>query len=103
MNPLTTGQLDGARYLCLHYAANTSLNQFPSGMGDMKKRALHQRRARFEEALRLMRGGENSLINLGITAEDCAWAISHLKFVKNEKEWVDSFQKAEEILREHEK
>jgi len=99
-NPLNTGQLDGAVYLCNIFAVNTYLDSFPPGLGDMKRRDINKRRARFEIALEKMKTGETSLHHLGITADDCAWAISRAKLAKDEQAWSLSFQEAEKMLKE---
>jgi hypothetical protein len=98
-NPLTTGDLEGAAYLCLDASAWTDLNQFPPGLGDLKRRLHRERRKRFEQALQKMKNGVNSLFALGLSSEDCSWAASKADRAKNPEEWLSHFKAAEEALK----
>jgi len=100
-NPLLEGDLEGAAYLCLAAAATTDFDQFPPGSGSITRRAHHDRKHRFEEALAKMKKGVSSLSELGLSHRDCAWAASKSNMAKNKEGWLLRFQTAENNLRKH--
>ena len=100
-NPLTESDLEGAAYICLAAAAITDLNQFPPGFGNISRRKHHERKRRFEDALAKMREGITSLLELGLSPDDCAWAASKASLAKDREGWLSRFQTAENNLRKH--
>lgn len=75
-SPLYDSDLEGAAHLCLEEAATTDLDGFPPGSGQLSCRLLHEREERFKEALRKRMMGVSSLLELGLSAEDCSWAAT---------------------------
>jgi hypothetical protein len=99
LNPLLEGDLEGAAYLCLAMAAQTDLDQFPPGSGNITRRMYHERKRRFEEALALVKKGATILSELGLSHKDCAWAASMVNMAKDQEGWLSRFQSAERALR----
>jgi len=95
-SPLTVGDLEGAAYLCLRAAAMTDLDQIS---GNLSRRTHHERRDSFVKAQKLMESGVTSLLGLGLSCEDCAWAAGKASLVKDEEGWLSRFQSAENELR----
>ena len=99
VSPLLEGDLEGAAYLCLAMAAQTDLDQFPPGYGNLTRRKHHERKRRFEEARALVKKGTTTLSELGLSREDCAWVASMANMVKDQEGWLSRFQTAESALR----
>jgi len=99
-NPLSAGELEGAAWLCLNSAATTDTSH-PLGLGSAEytRREHHARRHRFEEAKKKVESGITSLLELGITAEDCAWAAEYFGRATDTGGWFDHFKAAEQALK----
>jgi hypothetical protein len=80
-------------------AAQTNLEQFPPGSGNLTRRMHHERKLRFEEALALVKKGTTILSELGLSHKDCAWAASMSKMAKDQGGWSSRFQAAENALK----
>lgn len=98
VNPLWDSDFEAAAYLCLEAASLTDRDQFPPGSGDMICRTLHDRRKRFEEAREKRMRGASSLLDLGLRAEDCAWAAKQKRRALDPKGWELRFRTAETRL-----
>lgn len=94
-SPLTVSDLEGAAYLCLRAAAMTDLDQIS---GNLSRRTHHERRESFVKAQKLMEGGVTSLLELGLSYEDYAWAAGKANLMKDEVGWLSRFQTAKNEL-----
>jgi hypothetical protein len=99
VSPLTEDDLEGATYLCLVAAAMTDFDQFPPGSGNISRHRHHEHKHRFEKAKKFLKNGIASLTKLGLSYEDCAWAVSKFHLAKDEDGWKSRFQTAENELR----
>lgn len=96
-NPLFEGDLEGAAHICLHEAVMARANESLPGYGyynNHYNKLAHQRRARFEDALEKMRMGVESILELGITAEDCDWAAGEARRAVDGPGWELRFRTA---------
>ncbi len=98
-SPLWDGDLEAAAYLCLAMAATTDRDQFPRGSGSAICRIFHDRKKRFEEARENRMRGVSSLLELGLSAEDCAWAATQANRARDPCGWELRFRTAENRLR----
>jgi hypothetical protein len=97
-SPLLDSDLEAAAYLCLRAASLTDRDQFPRGSGDAICRQLHARRKRFEDAREKSKKGANSILDLGLSPEDLAWATKQADRAKDKKGWKLRFKTAETRL-----
>ena len=97
-NPLTEDDLKNAAYFSLAAASWTDMSEIS---GNLNRQDHHQRRKRFNKALKKMERGITSLSDLGLLAKDCAWATSKTeKILKDAERWLSRFQEAENIIKE---
>lgn len=99
--PFWDGDLEAAAYLCLEKAALTDRDQFPPGSGDAICRIFHNRRRRFQEAEKKRVDGPDSLslLELGLSAEDCAWAAEQANRAIDPGGWKLRFTTARDRLK----
>lgn len=98
-NPLWDSDLEIAARFCLAMAATTDRDQAPFGVGGTICRTFHDRRKRFQEAWEKRMKGVSSLLELGLSAEDCAWAATQAHRTRKPLDWELRFKTAENRLR----
>ncbi len=99
VNSLLVGDLLGAATLCIGAACMCHLDVL-FGIGEIHRRNFHAMKRRFESAIALMKQGETSLLELGLTAEDCSWAASNSDKARDQEGWKSRFEEAAEALRQ---
>lgn len=97
---LTDSDLVDAAELCLATAATTDLDQVIGG-GSFSRRVHQARCERFLEALKRSRDGVISILEFGISPDDCAWVAGQLKGMERRTCQLDRFLTAEKTLREY--
>lgn len=97
-SPLWDSDLEIAAHLCLAMAATTDRDQ-PFGVGGTICRTFHDRKKRFQEAREKRMKGVTSLLELGLSAEDCAWAATQADKTHKSLDWELRFRTAENRLR----
>lgn len=93
-SPLYDSDLEAAAYICLAKAAMTDRDQFPPGLGDSICRQFHERRRRFEAALEKRMRGVDSILDLGLSTEDCMWAAGEAYRAIDRDGWELRFKTA---------
>lgn len=101
-NPLLEGELEGMASLCLKSACLCHLATGPleKDIAEIHRRNFHAMKRRFKSAIALMKQGETSLFELGLTAEDCSWAASNSDKARDQEGWKSRFEEAAEALRQ---
>jgi hypothetical protein len=96
VNPLYENDLECAAWLCMEEAAMTDLDRFPQGSGRLSCQGLHKRGERFKEALvKMKRDASCSILDLGLSPEDCSWAANQARRAVDGPGWQYRFRTAE--------
>ena len=99
-NTLSVDLLEGAAHLCLRAAVLARLQEFPPGSSDFFARRWHERRERFENAMKMLSTGVVEVKELGLSSEDFKWAADQADRAKDKEDWRKRFESAAEVMKE---
>ncbi len=99
VSSLIAGDLEGVAWLCLRAAAMTDSDSIIPGSGDIYRHKHHERRDRFLRAMEMVKKGPVPLAELGLSLEDCEYAIKQAHLAKDQEGWLLRFRTAEGELR----
>ena len=99
---LTEDDLKVAAHLCLEAGTMVDYDKCLPGTGRIQSHNHHERKRRFENALKKLQGGATSLTELGLWHVDCQWAAGKADRIKDDlrEDWVSHFQTAEREIKE---